>query len=437
MKKTLLALLILISAIGSAQVNGFEKLDTYFNILEKNNKFMGAVAIYKSGEIVYNNTIGYSDVASQTKIKKDTKFRIGSISKTFTSCLVLIAIEEGKLSLETTLDKFYTEIKNSEQITIQNLLNHTSGIGNFTSNPQNHELFHQPISKNKLVEVIVKEGVEFKPNEKYKYSNSNYVLLTFILEKIYNQEYKDILKEKIIEPLKLNNTLYGGKIKTSKNEAHSYTFKDNWEKEKETDMSVPQGAGAIISTTSDLITFIKALFQGNIVSDESLKLMKPNEEQYALGLMKFPFNNKQSYGHGGAIDGFRSGLIIIPEYDIVVCALFNGVNGNKNKVSKNLYRVAVGKSFKIPKFEKKLTKVENTEQYLGTYSAPKFPLKITITANKGQLYGQATGQGEFKLDGYPNHVFRFEQAGIKMKFKPNEEIMLFSQGATKLKFTKE
>src|SRR5690606_31917082 len=130
---------------------------------------------------------------------------------------------------------------------------------------------------------------EFKPNEKSDYSNSNYVLLTFILEEIYNKPFSKILNEQIITPLKLKNTYYGKKIDVSENESYSYKYVGKWKKESETDMSIPQGAGALISNPTDLNIFIEQLFLGNIVSHKSLEIMKTIKNGYGMGLFQFPY----------------------------------------------------------------------------------------------------------------------------------------------------
>ena len=194
MKKLLiLSLIALFSSISYAQKLDKEKLDLYFQNLENNNKFMGSVAISENGKIIYTNFVGYSDVETKTKPNENTKYRIGSISKSFTSVLIMKAIEENKISLTTKINHYFPEIKNAEKITISNLLNHRSGIHNFTDDESYLTWLTQKKSEKDLVTIIKNGGSDFEPDSKAEYSNSNYVLLSFILEKIYGKSYSDLL----------------------------------------------------------------------------------------------------------------------------------------------------------------------------------------------------------------------------------------------------
>ena len=127
-------LFFFLSAICVAQKLNAKKLDSLFQILEQNDKFMGSLAVSQNGNIIYENTIGFISLEDSIKSNNNTKYRIGSISKVFTAALVLRAIEENKLKLDQSLKDFYPIIANSEKITVKNLLNHSSGIHDFTRN---------------------------------------------------------------------------------------------------------------------------------------------------------------------------------------------------------------------------------------------------------------------------------------------------------------
>ena len=181
MKKLILCFLIpLFTATVFAQTFDKDKLDLYFQTLENNNKWMGSVAVSENGKIVYTKSIGYSDFATKTRPTETTKYRIGSISKTFTSALVLKAAEENKLSLDTKISKFFPNIKNADKISIANLLNHRSGIHSFTDNENYLSWNTQKKSEKELLKIIEDGGSDFEPDSKADYSNSNYVLLSFI-----------------------------------------------------------------------------------------------------------------------------------------------------------------------------------------------------------------------------------------------------------------
>ena len=262
--KNKLILLFLLSLPCLLTAQNFDKarLDEYFETLADNNKFMGSVAVAHNGNIIYQKAIGFADAENKKKADTKTKYRIGSITKTFTATLVMKAVEENKLKLNETLEKYYPQIKNADSITIEHLLSHRSGIHSFTNDEEYDEWNEQAKTEKELIEIIAKGESVFEPGSKAEYSNPNYILLSFILQKIYKKTYADLLKEKITKPLGLSDTYFGSAVNVTKNEANSYRYNSTWEKETETHTSIPMGAGGIVSTATDLVKFAYALFSG-------------------------------------------------------------------------------------------------------------------------------------------------------------------------------
>src|SRR3989339_793869 len=368
------------------------KLEKFFDVLQANNKFMGSVALSKNGEIIYSRAVGFADVENQMKAEVDSKFRIGSISKTFTSVLVMKGVEERRIDLEQTIDKFFPTIKNSSKIKIGHLLYHRSGIHNFTNDKE--YLTWNTIAKTEkeMVEIITNAGSDFEPDTKAEYSNSNFVLLTFILEKAFKKSYSEILTKYIIKPLELKNTYLGAKINSSNNECLSYRFAGKWEKMPETDISIPLGAGGIVSTTSDLVKFSDALFGGKLLKPESLKKMKTVIGNFGIGLVKMPFFNMSGYGHTGGIDGFSSVFSYFPDGNISYALTSNGTNFNNNLVSIAVLSAIFNKPYEIPEFKNINLTSEELDRYTGIYSSAQIPLKITVSKTNLSLMAQATGQ---------------------------------------------
>jgi CubicO group peptidase (beta-lactamase class C family) len=327
------------------------KLDAYFDALEKHDKFMGSVAVSHNGEIIYSRSVGYADVENKLKANENSKYRIGSISKTFTTVLLMKAVEEKKLGLNQTIDKYFPEIKNADKITVGNLLYHRSGIHSFTDDKDYLAWNTQPKTGKEMLEIIVKGGNDFEPNSKSVYSNSNFVLLTFILEKSFNKPYNVLVKEYITQPVGLKNTGLGGKIDPKNNECKSYRFTDQWNPEPETDISIPLGAGGIVSTPVDLVKFSEALFGGRLVSKESLEQMQTINGQYGMGLFKIPFYDKSGFGHTGGIDGFTSVFTHFADGDISYAMISNGTNFNNNNISIAVLSAVYEKPFEIPDFK--------------------------------------------------------------------------------------
>ncbi len=436
-------LILLAFIIGLSTITGFSqnfdkvKLDAYFDKLEQNNKFMGSVALSRNGEIIYTRSVGYADVENKLKANENSKYRIGSISKTFTTVVVMKAVEENKLDLNQTIDKYFPEIKNADKITVANLLYHRSGIHSFTDDKEYLDWNTQPKTGKELLEIIVKGGSDFEPDTKSAYSNSNFVLLTFIVEKSFGKSYKVLVDELIAKPAGLKNTAFGGKINTGKNECKSYKYVGQWNVEPETDISVPLGAGGIVSTPSDLVKFSDALFGGKLVSKESLEKMQTINGQYGMGLFKIPFYDKTGFGHTGGIDGFSSVFSHFADGNVSYALTSNGTNFNNNNISIAVLSAVFGKDFEIPDFKTFKVDAETLEKYVGVYASTQIPLKITITRDNETLVAQATGQPAFPLEATAADKFKFEQAGVVMEFNATDNSMVLKQGGGVFNYKKE
>lgn len=412
------------------------KLDSLFAVLAENDKSMVSVAVSKNDQILYQKAIGFASLNDKVPANVHTKYRIGSITKTFTATMIFQLIETGKLSLTTTLSKFFPSVTNSDKITISNLLNHRSGIHNFTDDPAFLQYRTQPKTQIEMVEIIAKTKPDFEPNAKTAYSNSNYLLLGYIIEKITGKSYSENLNQRIVSKLNLKETFYGGKADLKKNESYSYQFKEEWIQQPETDLSIPGAAGAIVSTPTDLNKFITALFAGKLVSASNLNQMKAITDGMGMGLFQVSFNDKKLYGHNGSIDGFQSNLFYNPEDSLAVAICSNGTTYGLNSILIALLSAYYDVPFAIPSFKTIAVKPEELDQYAGVYSSTQIPLKITVSKKDSTLMAQATGQPEFPLTPTDKHVFKFDQAGIVMDFNPEKNEFILKQGGGNYLFKK-
>ena len=419
-----------------SQEYNFDKLHDYFDVLEENNKFMGSVAISKGDSLIFTRSVGYLDFEINKKINSRSKFRIGSISKTFTSVLILKAEEDGKLNLDDTIESYFPDIPNSNKITVDNLLSHRSGIFNFTDSSDYTDYMLEPKSRAELIDIISNFDSSFKPGRRSSYSNSNYVLLTIILEKIYSKDYSEILLDKIIKPLRLNSTYYGGVIDINDNEARSYMYAGKWIKQDETDPSVPLGAGGIVSNPIDLVKFSYLLFNGKILKEESLKKMKKMNGQFALGLFDIPFYNKNGFGHTGGIDGFSSVFSAFTDDDIYYALNSNGTNFNNNDISIAVLSGVFEKPYEIPVFSNFEVNHRDLMKLIGSYSSKQIPLIIQVSVENNVLIIQATGQPKISLDAIEKNLFKSEVVGAELEFVPDENSFILKQNGAKIKFEK-
>ncbi|KPE49243.1 serine hydrolase domain-containing protein [Chryseobacterium indologenes] len=427
-----------LSCMAYSQNTGRQQLMDYLDSLSVHHKVMGSFAFADNDKPTFLKVTGFSDVAKKQKANMNTQYRIGSISKTFTAVLVMKAVEEKKLSLDTKLSGFYHEVENADKITIKDLLQHRSGIHNLTNEEEYWTYNTKPQTETSLVSIIKKYKSDFEPGTKYEYSNSGYILLSLILEKVYKKSYAQLIQDKITGPLKLTLTEVGGKIDPSKNQALSYQYADgSYQLWQETDMSVPAGAGNLISTPTELLKFIIALENGKLVNKNSLKQMKEFADGYGYGIARVPFDKYWGYGHNGGIDQFRSVLYYFPELKTAVSFITNQADYNNNEISIKMLEVATGKDFKMPSFKEVKVAGDLLKKYEGLYKAEGFPLDIRIFSEGGKLKGQATGQGAFPLNAVSESEFKFETAGIKMKFNAEKGTMDFSQAGNNFTFKKQ
>lgn len=421
------------------QAQSFNKarLDSFFDLLEAKDRFMGSVAISKQGKVIYSRSLGWADVSKKQKVNENTLYRIGSISKTFTAVLVMKAVEAGKLQLDQKLRIFFPEQPNAEKITIEHLLRHQSGIANFTDDSGYLSWNTTPQSMDELSARIAAMGSVFEPGFKSEYSNSNYVLLTYILQKVMGSDFSTLLERYITQPLGLKNTRLGGKIDLSRNECKSYGFGDGWVEESETDMSIPLGAGAIISTPSDLVKFSDALMGGKLLKPESFKRMCTLDRGFGFGLFSIPFYEMNAFGHTGGIDGFRSVFSFFQEADVSFALFSNGARIDMNDVSIAVLSALFEKPFSLPAFSDYAPQGADLQPLTGLYASSQMPLKITVSLTGNALAAQATGQSAFPLEAIAPNRFQFLPAGIEMIFNPAEQSMILNQGGATFQFKKE
>jgi CubicO group peptidase (beta-lactamase class C family) len=416
------------------------RLDSLFNILAEKNKAMGSVVISKNGQVLYSRAIGYAYISGREKkvATNDTRYRIGSISKMFTATMVFQLIEEGKITLATTLNQYFPAVPNAEKITIGNLLNHRSGIHNFTNDSDYISWMTRAKTPDEMLAIIAKNKPDFQPNERTAYSNSNFVLLGYIIEKITKQTYATALAQRVTGKLALTNPYYGGKTDVNKHESYSYQFINNWKQEPETDMSIPGGAGAIVSTPADLARFIEGLFSLKLVNANSLAQMKTITAGLGMGMFQLPFYNRRAYGHNGSIDGFGATLAYFPEDSITVAYCSNGQVYPLNNILIGILSIVYNRpDYSIPDFKTFALSAEELDKYPGVYSSTQIPLKITITKSNLTLMAQATGQAAFVLEPAERDLFKFDHAGVEIKFDTLKNEFTLKQGGGSYLFIKD
>jgi len=444
MKKNYLLLFLCCTSIQlPAQTPATKKLDSLFAAYEKNNKAMGSVAVREHGKLVYSKAIGFISQPNNKTIKANpaTIYRIGSISKMYTAALTFQLIQLHKLGMETLLSDYFPAVPNAGKIKIKHLLGHSSGIFNITSDSTFNSWYQKPISKEKMVANIASHAPVFEPGTNKQYSNSNYILLGYIIETITKNTYQQNLQTAInnITAAKLTN--YGGRINTAKKEASSFSFENNkWLLQPETDLSVPHGAGAITATANDVALFAEKYIGGNLLNQQWKDTVTNIAKQLGYGIIKFDVNGETGYGHNGAIDGFNSCVIYFPVNKISIAFLSNGINYSIDDIMDAVYKIYTGAGYEIPSFKTIQLTEKELEKFTGVYSSDKISLKITISSKDNTMIVQATGQPAFAMDATSPTIFSNGQIGVVLEFVLNTDNtvkeMILKQGGGELSFKK-
>ena len=327
-----------------------EKLNRFFTTLHDNNRFMGSIAVMRGDQIIFKEAYGIISDDGVTATP-ETIYRTGSISKSYTAAMILQLVDRDELTLNTRLNTYFPDMPNADQITIEQMLRHQSGLVNFTNLPNYFEYSTTKKSREEMLELFESIGTSFEPGRNTEYSNTAYVLLGYIIEEVTGMRYADALGEMITEPLGLTSTYFGSGIDSGKNEADSFVYRQgNWLPAVITNLYITHGAGAVVSTAEEVARFYHGLFSGELLSDESLKQMRTFQGAYGLGLIRYPFDKKIVIGHNGSIDGNQSVTVHYPEENLTFSIMGNGINYAFNHILIGFLSISFGNDYDIPTF---------------------------------------------------------------------------------------
>lgn len=434
----LLFYLILFYSTTNAQIFPIQKADSFLNTLHRHNRFLGTVLVKKGDKIIYEKSIGHMDYDFLKLADSNTSYRIGSITNVFTAVMVMKAIEEGKLSLNSRLSSYFPAMPYSAKISIKQMLGHRSGIFSFNEDTSFLSWNQYRKTQDEMMRIIGK-GKPKNPglDSIFSYSNSNYVILSYILERAYQKSYSQILEDLIVKPLGLKNTHYGSVFSNTKPAPKSFTYMDQWIPEGETNASIVMGAGAIASSARDLSYFFRSLFAQKIIKQASLDSICMMRDNYGLGMMSMPYYEKIGYGHSGRIDGFSSLAVYYPKEDMTLVIASNGLNYEMNHIALGFLNGCFKGDIEVPNFNNFKVDPSDMESYLGLYAHVSAPTRITVTKGKNnQIKLQAEGQPAFDMDAKSLHLFQFEALGLSAEFYPIKNQLIIRQNGNELIFTK-
>ena len=384
------------------------KIDLYMLATHRISHFSGSIMIFGSYRMLVTKGYGMANYEWDVRNTPQTKFRLGSITKQFTAMAILQLQEKGKLDVQDSICKYISECPEDWQgIKIFNLLTHTSGIPNFTDFPDYKKTMMLPITVPELLARFKGKPLEFKPGEKFMYSNSGYEVLGAIVEKVSGEPYADYLEQNIFKPLKMRDTGYDSNQRIILRRASGYALEGSTlVNAPYIDMTIPYSAGGLYCTVEDLYRWDRALYTEKLVSRKTLdQMFTPYKGDYAMGwVVRTEFNHKL-ITHGGGINGFSTSIRRYPDSNACVIVLSNLQNADTEKISHDLAAILFHQPYDLPK-EHHAVSVDPKiyDAYAGQYElAPDFIL--TVTREGDRLMTQATGQG--KVEVFPETKTRF------------------------------
>lgn len=386
--------------------------------------FMGSVLVARGNDVLFNKGYGSANLEWDIADSPSTKYRLGSITKQFTAASILLLEERGKLKVGDPVKKYMPDAPAAwDQITIFNLLTHTSGIPNFTNFPEYRKLEPFPITPEQTVAVFRDKPLDFQPGEKWNYSNSGYLLLGYLIEKVSGESYEKFLRENIFTPLGMKDSGYDSNSAVILHRAAGYAPSAAGPVNAGfIHMSVPHAAGGLYSTTGDLLRWEQGLFGGKVLSSASLeKMTTPFKNDYAFGLGVNNRNGRKVISHNGGIEGFNTYLGYYPDDHVTVVVLAN-LNGSvPDELGAQLGALAHGDAVVLNSERKQITLSRgNLAKYVGTYElAPKVNMAVTLDGD--QLMTQLTGQGKLAIFPETETSFFLKEVEAQIEFGKDDK----------------
>ncbi len=375
-----------------------EKIDKLLTEYTATGRFNGSALIASHNKILLAKGYGYKDFNAGTLNDSSTVYQIASVTKQFTSAVIMRLVELHKLSLSDKLNKFYPDFPKGGSITIENLLTHTSGIFDWTKS-----INFSPTNEQSLVGFLKTKALDFPPGTKWDYSNSNYSLLGYIIEKVTGISYEDAVRKFIFIPLQMTHSGFDFKNLRSKDKATGYSvFSDSAKVPGALYDSVgPYAAGEIYSTVGDLYKWHKGLQSYKVISRTSLeRAYTPFKDHYGYGWIIDSLFNRRITSHSGDISGFSSNLARISEDNVFVILLNNKEGSGLEAITRDIFAVLYDQPYSLPvkRHPVKLDE-EILKKYIGAYEvrSPKGPLKGEVTFEKGKLMMQSQGGPKLEL----------------------------------------
>ncbi len=428
MKKTIFFLLILFFVSLAQAQTVTEDIDKFMNEKYPANQPGAAILVAKDDKVIFRKGYGLASISPDKPVTPDMVFRIGSITKQFTSTAILKLAEQGKIDLKAGITTYLTEFSTpGKTVTVEQLLNHTSGIKSYTSLPDAMSKKGLYISPADMMKIIQGQPSDFAPNEQWLYNNSGYFLLGMIIEKVSGMTYGEYVAKNLFKPTGMKSS-FTDDSNLPANTAKGY-MKSGATEFKIADYvhpSIPYSAGAIFSTVDDLWKWNQAIFNYKVVKKESLEkawtLTTLNSGKlvgYGYAWSFGRLGDAKVIGHGGAIDGYLTMEIYVPDQKIYVCILSNSMTASPEEYTYQVAEIVAGISNAKEPDTLSLTEAA-LDEYTGVYQISDKEDRV-ISRKGTQLFSQRTGGTKFEIYPYEKDAFFFKDSQARLNFFRNAE----------------
>ena len=388
-------------------VSSTDELRSY--LVRKN--YSGVILVADKDQILFREAFGLKNHEGGEAITINDKFQIGSNTKQMVSSALLKLQEEGKLSLDDKISQYISVPESYNTITIREMLNHTSGITNYTDHQEFWTLVTPTriLSLQEIIDFTLKYPLDFAPTTNWNYSNSNFIIAGKILEVVSGKKWDQYLQENFFSPLGMENTGYNDYFENVSDVA-SYVLNDKnqYEKVEDLNMSWALSAGAIYSTAGDLLKWLRHYSNISVLNQSSLKEMfTVGKNNYGLGLQVKSIDGDTFVSHNGRTPGFGSDVGHLVNRDMSFINL-NNEDGGAIDVPSILYGLFVNGKVDVLKPQSIILSLDQLTEYIGNYKSGSFELKIYL--KNGHLVLFPTGQCEFSMR--PIEKDNFDLAGF-------------------------
>ena len=388
----------------------------------------GVALVAKEGKIIYEKAFGKVNLELNVPMKTDNVFRIGSNTKQFTAIAIFKLAEEGKLSIHDDITKFIKDYPTQgKTITIEDLLTHTSGIKNYTGvSKWTKQLRRTDLTPKELVDFFKNEPMDFSPGEEYRYDNSGYILLGYIIELVSGKTYAQYINENFFQLLGMKNSFYDDPSKIIRNRASGYKKNgDHFENSDFLSMTLPYAAGSLLSTVDDFFIWYQAVTNLKVINKNDLekaqtsyKLKSGKLTGYGYGWETGNVQGRASIKHVGVVNGFVTYAAYLPVEKIFI-AIFSNCEcaGDLDYPASKIAAILLNKPYQYNKIE---LPVQQLEACQGVYHTAYNGDKI-ITCQDGQLVYCSKGGRKSQLIPFKKDMFFIENSLISFKFQRNSK----------------